>query len=364
MAEPIKKTQSNQVAVKSKQSEMVQLYLGELMSSCSSESSPLTAEQKDYSVPILHSFCKSMAESKYSPQSVNTVDFLEQVKYCSKLGLSIQNKEIYLSFRNNSKTNMIDCTITKQYQGIQKEMIAFSSKPIVKFLHGVICSGDIFESETNFLDGSVVITKHKKGDCPNRHDLKNITGAYAIAYCKENDTLVPYMAILEKQRITRAYGAAQTKNVWISDTQSMVIKTAYWVLYNNVLKPYINVPIGSIDAWEKTNDKMVWDNPSVTNEVDNDIIYDIDVDVDSDVEIVDNHSSAEEKSLSGEFIMVQNSNGKEVRYDLDSDDCAVIDYFDEYKPNSGQFEKVEYPNGDKAYQVDGNIKTMRVRKIN
>jgi hypothetical protein len=36
----------------------------------------------------------------------------------------------------------------------------------------------------------------------------------------------------------------------------MVLKTAAWVLYNNVLKPYIEIPTSLKKDWEETNDQM------------------------------------------------------------------------------------------------------------
>lgn len=342
MAEMINENKS--LVVTSKQNEMVKLYLGDLEISCNSEKSPLTQKQKEYCVPILHNFCKRITEAKYNPKEINTTDFLEQVKHYSKLGLSIQNKELYLDFRKNGKTNMIDCTISKQYQGIQKEMIMFCSKPIIRFLHGVICESDVFISETDFTDGTVKITKHIKGKCSDRHLLKNITGAYAIAYCQENGTLVPYMAVLDKQRIKEAYNAAQTKVIWDKFSKSMVLKTAYWVLYNNILKPYMNIPTDKLVDWEATNDKMVWDNPTPTANADDDTIYDIEVNDD-------------------DFINVDVETGEildETEEEIESE-CFEVPY-KEYTENKDIYEKADYDNGDAAYSKEN--RTMRVRKIN
>ena len=73
----------------------------------------------------------------------------------------------------------------------------------------------------------------------------------------------------------RAYNASPSreKTVWKNDTQRMVLKTAAWVLYNNVLKPYIEIPISLKKDWEETNDQMEFESLNAEQTEQREIIY-------------------------------------------------------------------------------------------
>ena len=73
----------------------------------------------------------------------------------------------------------------------------------------------------------------------------------------------------------RAYNASPSreKTVWKNDTQRMVLKTAAWVLYNNVLKPYIEIPTSLKKDWEETNDQMEFESLNAESQEQQDIIH-------------------------------------------------------------------------------------------
>ena len=222
------------------------------------EETPLTAKEKSYAAEIVMGVIKAVEERQISWSEVDVKNVIGQVKRYARLGLTMSNAEIYPDIRKNGKTGKYEVNIKKQYQGIEKELIRWCSKKIVRFLDGVICKGDEFETEVDFELGLEKIVKHKKNKSVDRNKLENITGAYKIAYVEENGKLVQYAVIIDRNRILRAMAASPTndKPVWKADTQRMVLKTASWCLYQYVLRPFVNVPIELKDDWAKTQDEM------------------------------------------------------------------------------------------------------------
>lgn len=222
------------------------------------EETPLTAKEKSYAAEIVMGVIKAVEERQIRWSEVDVKNVIGQVKRYARLGLTMSNAEIYPDIRKNGKTGKFEVNIKKQYQGIEKELIRWCSKKIVRFLDGVICKGDEFETEVDFELGLEKIVKHKKNNTIDRNKLDNITGAYKIAYVEENGKLVQYAVIIDRNRILRAMAASPTndKPVWKADTQRMVLKTASWCLYQYVLRPFVNVPIELKDDWVKTQDEM------------------------------------------------------------------------------------------------------------
>lgn len=233
------------------------------------ENTPLTSEEKSFALEILQDINKKVSEKRIMWSEIDIVGcaLYSQVKSFARIGLSSINKELYVDIRNNKYTGKKDINILKQYQGLEKELIKWSSKKIVRFYKDVVCQGDEFEIGVDFNTGINKITKHKKTTSIDRNNLANIIGAYAIAYVKENDEIVPYIANIDKNRITRAYNASptETKTIWKQDTTKMVIKTAVWELYN-MFKPFVNLPIELKADWVNTNEKMDWVNTEATQE--------------------------------------------------------------------------------------------------
>ncbi len=246
----------------------------------SNESTPLTSKEKAFASDIIGALVLKVNEEQIPWNQINVSELVLQVKSYARLGLSISDGELWIDIRKNSNTGLKNVTIKKQYQGIEKELIKWCKKPIVRFLDGIICEGDDFQTEKDFEKGLLKIVAHKENHKIDRNDLKNITGAYKIAYILENGVLVQYAAIIDKNRIMRAYNAALTKKIWDADTTRMVIKTASWVLYNNVLKPFIEVPIELKKDFEATSN-------------DDDLDFDGNIEVEAQEEINANANKGE-----------------------------------------------------------------------
>ena len=233
------------------------------------EKTPLTDSERSFALEILQDINKKVTEGKVQWNEIDVVGcaLYSQVKSFARIGLSSINKEIYIDIRNNKYTEKKDIQISKQYQGIEKEMIKWSSKKIVRFYKDVVVTGDDFEMVVDFTTGILGITKHKKNKDIDRNVLDNVVGAYAIAYVKENDELVPYISYVDKNRIMRAYNASPmgTKAIWKQDTAKMVIKTAVWELYS-LIKPFINLPVELKQDWANTNENMDWVNTETVEE--------------------------------------------------------------------------------------------------
>lgn len=304
----------------------------------------LTPTEKEFGISIITNLTDRCIKDGISTNELNMTNFLEQVRHCSKLQLSINEQELYLDIRNNKDTGLKDVKIARQYQGIQKLMRRYCSKKIVRFLEGIVCAGDEFATTIDFETGVEKITKHIKNEKVNRNDIANIEKAYAVAYVEELGKIVPYTVIVPKQRIIRAKNAAKTQNVWNSDTVRMVIKTAYWCLWG-FMKPYIDLPIGVQESFVATNDEMDWE-----NEIDENKTYDI-----SDNEEDKTHN---EKENSGTEIVIEDSAVEDVN--AESDDIKIIFYGD-YVNNKSQYTPVKYPDGRDAYQEADGKKTIRVK---
>lgn len=290
VTKPMSNSNNNkfEIATAQKQEELINNYMLAVVEAAKKQGKPLTLNEVEFAKPIVNNLVKRIVEEQRDLSKLNLSDFIDQTKSYARLGLSIHEKELYFDIRNNGKTNMIDVTLKKQYQGIKKELTKFCTKQIVRFLDGVVYDGDIFESEIDFENGLEKVVKHVKKDC-NQKTIQDIKCAYAIAYCQENGKLVPYTAIVGKKRILRAFNAAQTKTIWNTDTEQMVKKTAYWVLANNIMQPYMEISIELKEDWKKTEDVMNW------NEEEKETIYDIDNEIENKLE--ENEVQEEESNL-------------------------------------------------------------------
>ena len=107
--------------------------------------------------------------------------FIFTSKSFARIGLSSINKELYVDIRNNKYTGKKDINILKQYQGLEKELIKWSSKKIVRFYKDVVCQGDEFQRPLDFA-GINKITKHEQH---YRNNLAILFGAYALLMLKK-----------------------------------------------------------------------------------------------------------------------------------------------------------------------------------
>lgn len=241
---------------------MINRLLEQVVAFANIENTPLTDKERSYAMGIFSGIVKTIEERKIDWNLVDMKSVMEQTKAYSRIGLSIEQQEIYIDVRNNGKTGKVDVNIKKQYQGIEKELLKWCSKKIIRYYQDIICSGDSFETEVDFETGLKRVVKHKKNPDIDRNKLENITGAYKIAYVEENGKLNQYVVEIDKNRIMRAYNASPTneKPIWNKDTQRMVLKTAAWCLYHYVLRPFVNVPIELKKDYEVTKDKLDFDN--------------------------------------------------------------------------------------------------------
>ena len=114
------------------------------------------------------------------------------------------------TFAEMERPASLTLQVKKQYQGIDKELIKWCSKSIVRFLSGVICQGDEFETDVDFETGLEKSRETQKNNSVDRNKLENIIGAYKIAYVLEDGKLVQYPVVIDKNRIMRAYNASPT----------------------------------------------------------------------------------------------------------------------------------------------------------
>lgn len=227
------------------------------------ENTKMSEKDKKFAVGIIENIAKTLAVQKLTWEDLDITgcSLPSQIKRFARLGLSCEEKELYIDVRKNqNKGDKKDIAIKKQYQGIQKEMINFSCRKIERFRTDIVCSKDEFMTEVDFATGLEKIVKHKKYEADNydRNKLDNIVKAYSIAYIRENNDLNGYTEIVDKNRIMRAYNssASYEKTIWKADTVKMVKKTAVWELYANQIRMFMHIPEDILDDWSKTQDVL------------------------------------------------------------------------------------------------------------
>ena len=179
-----------------------------------------------------------------------------QIKKWAKLGVDCSTDKFYSDIRANNKTGMYDIKVKAQYQTVEKLMILYCRKRIVKFRTEVICIGDELKTHFNYETGEEKIIDFIKNPKANRNSLDEITGAFKIAYIEENDGRISQIVtIIEKDRIVRAMEAAKTANVWNRDTQKMVKKTVTWEMFNGEdIRPFMEYPVEIADDIKIVNE--------------------------------------------------------------------------------------------------------------
>ena len=198
----------------------------------------LSALDKNYAMEIISTTYKRLKESGTNVNEVNFVgcNFAGQVKRFARLGLSLNENEMWVDIRNNSKAGLKDINLSMQYQGEEKLLIKFCTKGdgIVNIIKDVICEGEDLVTKRDFKTGNYIITDHKIPNILKRNvSDKNVIGAYAIAYHKDGSQTA---LIIDKERIDRAKKAAKTQIVWTSDYRKMCLKTVIHDLYKDLVK--------------------------------------------------------------------------------------------------------------------------------
>lgn len=208
----------------------------------------LTPADKTFAQDILLTTYKKMMEDGTNPNSVEFIacNFPGQVKRFARLGMSLNDQEIYVDIRNNGKTGKKDINLKLQYQGEEKILIKFCKKNggVVNIIKDVIMEGEELITARDFSTGNFKIQDHKIPNILKRqanHTNKDkVIGAYAIAYHQDGTQTA---VIIDAERIARAYNASpsQTKTVWKADYSKMVKKTAVHELFKELNK-FVKVP--------------------------------------------------------------------------------------------------------------------------
>ena len=337
---PKKENENAMIIREEEQTKMVQEWTNDLRNLTKAQNFELSPKEIEYGSSIIYGLVDKCVKEKINVKDLNLTNFLEQVKHFAKMELSMQEKEIFIDVRNNKNTNKKDVTLTKMYAGIQKLMVKYCKKKILRFVDGVVCKGDKFEYSTDFSTGLTMITKHEKIDT-NRNNYSNYEYAYCIAYVDEGGRIVPYANIIDKTRLLAAYNASPSydKTLYKNFPERMARKTAIWTLYNDVMKPFIDIPSNLKVSYEATEDEMNWD---VSGEANTNKTYDID---EKDEVVIDDNA---ESSLEGK------------KKDTDEDDFVEVEtkaetkdiWYSEYKDNKDKYEPVDRPDGSPAYNEE------------
>lgn len=251
----------NEIKVKDIGQKAITNLLNQVNSFAELENTKLTPKETQYAVSIITNINKKIVSEKreWNNLDINGCQLPSQIKRFSRLNLAIENQEIFIDIRNNSKTGLQDINLKMQYQGIEKLMMNYCSKKIVRYYKDVICKGDKIKERPNLETGVFEIKEHEyfeTNDIDYRNKLENIIGAYAIAYVQEDNKLIPYCARIDKNRIERGRKAATTQNIWNADTRKMTIKTSVWELYY-IMKPFMVMPQDLLEEFEKATENDV-----------------------------------------------------------------------------------------------------------
>ena len=343
MAESTHSNGGNQLITAQNQLDIVKDWTSQLDKLTTVQHSKLSDKEKQFGVSIITNLVGRCVQGGIRANELDLTNFLEQVKHISKQQLSIAEKELYLDIRNNSKTGLKTVTISRQYQGIQKLMMRYCTKKVVRFMDGIVCTGDTFKTTTDFESGMERIISHVKSSAYDKNDWSKIQCAYAIAYVEEYGKLVPYTCIIDKRRIQRGRQAAQTDNVWRSDLATMVTKTAYWCLWAQ-MRPYMDLPVDMQESIAATEDPMDFSKTDDAEYVD-----------------VDTYTYAEPSAVEQpekEYVDVEVTDHttepvrEDVAFDEGGRESRRIPYT-EYTANKEKYEKVEgsYDRANKTIEV-------------
>lgn len=206
----------------------------------------ISDREKTIATDIVISVNKAVTMAGYNWKQLDLVNnnFFGDIKRWARLGIDASTDHLYADIRKNSKTGAIDIKIKGQYQTIRKLVTQYCTKKIFNWHEDVICRNDTFIKKFDFANGTEKVIDHTYGENREPNHLDDIVGAYVIAYARENDgSIIQLVTYIDKNRINRAYNSAQTKNVWNADTRKMVIKTAYWEMWNSSsIAPFMKFP--------------------------------------------------------------------------------------------------------------------------
>lgn len=237
-----------ETAVTNKPKNANEFFLSKVIEYGTTSGDEIDNKTKKFAFDIITSMNKSVLSNNYEWGKIDVqgCNLISQIKRWAKLGVSM-NDYLYIDFRNNGKTGLVDAFIKGQYQTFERLMVLYFKHPIVRFKTEIICEGDTVVKEEDFETGITKIVKHERNLEADRNSLDNITGAYKIAYVdeKRDGKLTQLFVEIDKNRITRAMNASSSKDkgVWKADTVKMVKKTVTHEMFNSdTIRPFMNYP--------------------------------------------------------------------------------------------------------------------------
>lgn len=256
------KTQ-NAVAKKDFSQQLIENTLNKIADIVTYSNETFTPDAKIVACDIITSLDHTITERGYNWKQIDAKGsgLIMQIKQWAKLGIDCTTDHLYADIRMNSKTGLYDIKIKGQYQTIEKLMVHYCKKTIIKFKTRVMCIGDKLETHEDWVTGEDKIVDFIPNKAIDRNKLENITGAFKVAYIENEDgSIHQIVTIIEKERIVRAYEAAKTKNVWNTDTQKMVLKTVTWEMFNGEnIRPFMNYPKEIIEDLKVVNESEEMD---------------------------------------------------------------------------------------------------------
>lgn len=248
----------NQLAKKDFTQTLIENTLNKINDITTFSNEVFTTRAKNCAMDIITSIDHALNEKgmKWGQVDAKGSNLIMQIKQWAKLGIDISNDKLYPDIRKNNKTNMYDIRVKGQYQTVEKLITNFFKRNVFRFKTEVICVGDEFKCDFDYATGEDKVISFVKNMKVDRNKLDNITGAFKILYYYDEDNKIHQIVTkIEKDRIMRAYNAAQTKNVWNMDTQKMVKKTVTWEMFNGEdIRPFMNYPEDIIQDLAVVND--------------------------------------------------------------------------------------------------------------
>lgn len=248
----------NQLAKKDFTQTLIENTLNKINDITTFSNEVFTTRAKNCAMDIITSIDHSLNEKgmKWGQVDAKGSNLIMQIKQWAKLGIDISNDKLYPDIRKNNKTNMYDIRVKGQYQTVEKLITNFFNKHVFRFKTEVICVGDEFKCDFDYATGEDKVISFVKNMQVDRNKMDNIVGAFKILYYYDDDNKIHQIVTkIEKDRIMRAYNAAQTKNVWNMDTQKMVKKTVTWEMFNGEdIRPFMKYPEDIIQDLAVVND--------------------------------------------------------------------------------------------------------------
>lgn len=256
------KTQ-NAVVKKDFSQQLIENTLNKIADIVTYSNETFTPDAKIVACDIITSLDHTINERGYNWKQIDAKGsgLIMQIKKWAKLGIDCTTDHLYADIRKNGNTGLYDIKIKGQYQTVEKLMVEYCKKTIIKFKTRVMCIGDKLETHEDWVTGEDKVVDFIPNKEIDRNKLENITGAFKVAYIENEDgSIHQIVTIIEKERIMRAYEAAKTKNVWNTDTQKMVLKTVTWEMFNGEsIRPFMNYPKEIIEDLKVVNESEEMD---------------------------------------------------------------------------------------------------------